>query len=251
MTLGLCWHFYSDQGAFCNTVIDSSIPLFCLLPYMYRFVCDNVICSMCLLLSCDVHRALCTKPLPVDQCKDFSLDSALVFIICSCARGASISFCLHLPAFSTWSCHRHTTVVVMVHCSSFPCSVSIPWRTQHHAFVSADMTGFLTIKHPHMANFKPGSFLGSHLWNPAGPAPLSVSSDSAALCWHCPCANAIISVSRLNRSQLHQGNYMHFSFGVKDFDLGFRYFLHFSVLLLSIPRTLAFLYLTLAYAWGL
>jgi hypothetical protein len=46
----------------------------------------------------------------------------------------------------------------------------------------------------------------------------------------------------------HQGNYMRFSFGVKDFDLGFRYFLHFSVLLLSIPRTLAFLYLTLAYA---
>jgi carboxypeptidase C (cathepsin A) len=46
----------------------------------------------------------------------------------------------------------------------------------------------------------------------------------------------------------HQGNYMHFSFGVKDFDLGFRYFPHFSVLLLLIPRTLAFLYLTLAYA---
>jgi hypothetical protein len=49
-------------------------------------------------------------------------------------------------------------------------------------------------------------------------------------------------------SDLHQGNYMHFSFGVKDFDLGFRYFPHFSVLLLLIPRTLAFLYLTLAYA---
>jgi hypothetical protein len=46
----------------------------------------------------------------------------------------------------------------------------------------------------------------------------------------------------------HQGNYMHFSFGVKVFDLGFRYFPHFSVLLLLIPRTLAFLYLTLAYA---
>jgi hypothetical protein len=48
--------------------------------------------------------------------------------------------------------------------------------------------------------------------------------------------------------KMHQGDYMHFSFGVKDFDLGFRYFPHFSVLLLSIPRTLAFLYLTLAYA---
>jgi hypothetical protein len=48
-------------------------------------------------------------------------------------------------------------------------------------------------------------------------------------------------------SALHQGNYTCFNFGVRDFDLGFRYFLHFLVLLLSIARTLAFLNLTLAY----
>jgi hypothetical protein len=67
--------------------------------------------------------------------------------------------------------------------------------------------------------------------------PLTVSA-----CSHFLEQNAAI------QNGTHQGNYMHFSFGVKDFDLGFRYFPHFSVLLLSIPRTLAFLYLTLAYA---